>query len=225
MWTKTKSLLLSRILTVVVAAVFVLVAFVLPLIVEFYDMISEPIGLIKGEIFIPFCIGLYIAIALALVALFFMHKLLDNISSEIVFDNANTKCLRIISWCCILAASDFFILCLWRYIFVMPAVIVMMLGLIMRVLKNVFDKAVEIKSENDLSMPIIVNLDVMMAKRKMSSQELAEKVGITTANLSILKTGKAKAVRFSTLEKICEILDCQPGDILEFQKIEIIEEQ
>ncbi len=67
-------------------------------------------------------------------------------------------------------------------------------------------------------MPIIVNLDVMMAVRKMSSQELAEKIGITTANLSILKTGKAKAVRFSTLEKICEILDCQPGDILEFRK-------
>ena len=67
-------------------------------------------------------------------------------------------------------------------------------------------------------MPIIVNLDVMMAIRKMSSQELSEKIGITTANLSILKTGKAKAVRFSTLEKICEILDCQPGDILEFRK-------
>lgn len=67
-------------------------------------------------------------------------------------------------------------------------------------------------------MPIIVNLDVMMAKRKMSSQELAEKIGITTANLSILKTGKAKAVRFSTLEKICNILDCQPGDILEFRR-------
>ena len=65
-------------------------------------------------------------------------------------------------------------------------------------------------------MPIIVNLDVMLAKRKMSSGELAEKVGITQANLSILKTGKAKAVRFSTLENICEALDCQPGDILEF---------
>lgn len=64
-------------------------------------------------------------------------------------------------------------------------------------------------------MAIVVNLDVMMAKRKMSSNELAEKVGITPANLSILKTGKAKAVRFSTLDKICEILDCQPGDILE----------
>jgi putative transcriptional regulator len=67
-------------------------------------------------------------------------------------------------------------------------------------------------------MPIVVNLDVMMAKRKMSSQELAEKVGITTANLSILKTGKAKAVRFSTLEKICDELDCQPGDILEYRR-------
>ena len=67
-------------------------------------------------------------------------------------------------------------------------------------------------------MPIIVNLDVMMAKRKISSMELAERVGITSANLSILKTGKAKAVRFSTLEEICEELDCQPGDILEFRK-------
>ena len=67
-------------------------------------------------------------------------------------------------------------------------------------------------------MPIIVNLDVMLAKRKMSSNELAEKVGITAANLSILKTGKAKAVRFSTLEAICKALDCQPGDILEYKE-------
>ena len=66
-------------------------------------------------------------------------------------------------------------------------------------------------------MPIIVNLDVMMARRKIRSKDLAEKLGITEANLSILKTGKAKAVRFGTLEKICEILDCQPGDILEFR--------
>ncbi|MCI7234074.1 MAG: helix-turn-helix transcriptional regulator [Oscillospiraceae bacterium] len=65
-------------------------------------------------------------------------------------------------------------------------------------------------------MAIIVNLDVVMAKRKMGSGELAEKIGITQANLSILKTGKAKAVRFSTLEKLCEVLDCQPGDILEY---------
>ncbi|KJS80716.1 MAG: hypothetical protein JM58_18400 [Peptococcaceae bacterium BICA1-8] len=67
-------------------------------------------------------------------------------------------------------------------------------------------------------MPIIVNLDVMMAKRKMSSGELAEKVGISQANLSILKTGKAKAMRFSTMEAICKALDCQPGDILEYRE-------
>ena len=64
---------------------------------------------------------------------------------------------------------------------------------------------------------IIVNLDVMMAKRKISSQELAEKVGITPANLSILKTNKGKAIRFSTLDKICEVLDCTPGDILDYK--------
>jgi len=68
-----------------------------------------------------------------------------------------------------------------------------------------------------LIMAIIVNLDVMLAKRKMQSKELAEAVGITLANLSILKTGKAKAERFSTLEAICKVLDCQPGDILEFK--------
>ena len=69
-------------------------------------------------------------------------------------------------------------------------------------------------------MPIIVNLDQMMARRKMSLTELSEKVGITMANLSILKQGHARAVRFSTLEKICEVLDCQPGDLLEFKKPE-----
>lgn len=67
-------------------------------------------------------------------------------------------------------------------------------------------------------MAIIVNLDVMMAKRKMSLNELSEKVGLTLANLSILKTGKAKAVRFSTLDAICKVLDCQPGDILEYRE-------
>ena len=67
-------------------------------------------------------------------------------------------------------------------------------------------------------MSIIVNVDVMMARRKMSSQELAERIGITQANLSILKTGKAKAVRFSTLEAICKALDCLPGDILEYKE-------
>ena len=67
-------------------------------------------------------------------------------------------------------------------------------------------------------MPLIVNLDVVMAKRKMSLNELSEKVGLTQANLSILKTGKAKAIRFSTLESICKVLECQPGELLEYRE-------
>lgn len=69
-------------------------------------------------------------------------------------------------------------------------------------------------------MPIIVNLDVMMAKRKLSLNELSQKVGLTLSNLSILKTGKAKAIRFSTLDAICKVLDCQPADILEYKNEE-----
>ena len=65
-------------------------------------------------------------------------------------------------------------------------------------------------------MPIVVNLDIMLAKRKIRGKELATKVGITEQNLSLLRTGKVKGVRFSTLEKICQVLECQPGDILEF---------
>ena len=70
-------------------------------------------------------------------------------------------------------------------------------------------------------MAIVVNLDVMLAKRKMGAGELAEKIGLTPANLSILKNQKAKAIRFSTLEEICRVLDCQPGDILEYRKEEL----
>ena len=69
---------------------------------------------------------------------------------------------------------------------------------------------------------IVVNLDVMLAKRKMKVSDLAEQVGITLANISILKNGKAKAVRFETLDKICEVLDCQPGDILEYRKEDLL---
>ena len=72
--------------------------------------------------------------------------------------------------------------------------------------------------ERGISMPIVVNLDVMMAKRRISSGDLATRIGLSQANLSILKTGKARAIRFSTLEAICEALECQPGDILEYEE-------
>jgi putative transcriptional regulator len=67
-------------------------------------------------------------------------------------------------------------------------------------------------------MPVVVNLDVMLARRKMRLNDLAERVGITAQNLSVLKTGKAKAIRFGTLEKLCDVLDCQPGDLLAYEK-------
>ena len=76
------------------------------------------------------------------------------------------------------------------------------------------------RNKEDIDMAIIVNLDVMMAKRKITLGDLADRIGITPANLSILKTGKAKAIRFSTLEAICKELDCQPADILEFKEDE-----
>ena len=84
-------------------------------------------------------------------------------------------------------------------------------------LNTLFVVALYLKfTERNITMPINVNLDVMMAKRKISSGELAARIGLSQANLSILKTGKARAVRFSTLEAICKVLGCQPGDILEF---------
>lgn len=76
------------------------------------------------------------------------------------------------------------------------------------------------ENEELLNGELIFNLDVMLAKRKMSLTELAQKVGITISNMSILKTGKAKAIKVSTLVKICDVLDCQPGDILEFRRFE-----
>ena len=108
-------------------------------------------------------------------------------------------------------------------------VILLVLGSFSAVVAYVFHEAIKIREESEElkeeskyiiqegNMPIIVNLDVMMAKRKMSLNELSEQVGVTPANLSILKTGKAKAVRFSTLEAICKVLECQPGDILEYR--------
>ncbi|MET4142258.1 putative transcriptional regulator [Pedobacter sp. UYP1] len=77
------------------------------------------------------------------------------------------------------------------------------------------------KFNNNLLMPIVINLDVMLAKRKVSLTELSLKVGITLSNLSILKTGKAKAIRLETLEAICKALDCQPGDILEYSPMPV----
>lgn len=152
MWTKTRSLFLSRILTLVMACLFIIFSFFIPNIAKWYEEVSIGQGFIKGNLVVPMCISLYVAFAFAFVALGALYKLLTNINKNLVFIETNTKCLRIISWACMLAGVTFFIFGLWRFIFITAAFFAVMFGLIMRVLKNVFEKAVEIKSENDYTV-------------------------------------------------------------------------
>lgn len=152
MWTKTKSLFLSRILTCVVAGIFFILTFFVPGIAEWYSEISNGKGLLGGDIVIPICVGLYVAEILGFSALWQLYRLLENINREQVFIDENTRCLRIISWSCMFAGVSFAAIGLWRFVFLMPSIMAVMFGLIMRVLKNVFEKAVEIKSENDFTI-------------------------------------------------------------------------
>lgn len=152
MWNKTKSLFLSRILTVSAAAVFLLLAFFIPALSEYYEEVSEPVGLIMSGVFFPLCVGLYITDMLGLYALWQLNGLLNNINKNEVFIEKNTHYLRRISWSCIFAAIAFAVIGVWRFIFFMPALLACMIGLVMRVLKNVFEKAVDIKSENDFTI-------------------------------------------------------------------------
>lgn len=152
MWNKTKSLMLS--ITLVYALMFLLAAllFCIPAISKWYETISSSVGFIKGEIFIPICIMLYICDFFGICAVLALRTLLNNISKDKVFIEQNTKCLRIISWCCIFVGITFCIFGLWRLSFFFGAFFAFFLGLVMRVLKNVFEKAVEIKTENDFTI-------------------------------------------------------------------------
>lgn len=152
MWTKTKSLFLSRILTFAAGGVFLILTFFVPALVKYYESASAAVGLLKGSIFIPMCVGLYTAELFGFIALLSLNRLLVNIGRENVFIKENVSCLRSISWMCMLAACSFAVMALWRIIFILPALFAAMLGLILRVLKNVFEKAVEIKSENDFTI-------------------------------------------------------------------------
>lgn len=152
MWSKTKSLFLSRILTVSTAGLFLILTFFVPAVAAWYEDISDGIGLIHTGIVLPMCICLYIAEFLGFCALWSLYRLLENINKDKVFIAENTRCLRLISWECMLAGVAFAVIGLWRFVFFMPALMAVMFGLIMRVLKNVFEKAVEIKSENDYTI-------------------------------------------------------------------------
>jgi hypothetical protein len=152
MWTEMKSLKLSRILAAVFTAMIVLVTFFVPSFSDWYDEASVGNGLIDGSLVVPACVTLYVCEAFAFAAVISLHILLKNISVGEVFVTQNTKCLRVISWACMLAGVAFLVMALWRFIFLFPAFFVMMFGLVMRVLKNVFEQAVEINSENDFTV-------------------------------------------------------------------------
>jgi len=154
MWNKTKSLLLSRILTWIATAIVIILTFFVPRFSMWYeDSFSHDYGFFSGsDVVVPMCIILYICEFLAFIVLYSLHVLLGNINKDCVFIEQNTLCLRKISWACMLAGVAFFVLGLWRFIFMLAGFLAVMFGLIMRVLKNVFEKAVEIKSENDFTV-------------------------------------------------------------------------
>lgn len=152
MWNKTRSLMLSRILAAAFSAFLVMLAFFVPFIAEWLTEVSDGMGLIGGSLYIPSMIIMYICDALGIWAIVELHILLHNITKEKIFVPQNTACLRGISWACMLAGCAFAVLGLWRFLSIMPAFAAVMFGLVMRVLKNVFEEAVEIKSENDFTI-------------------------------------------------------------------------
>ena len=153
MWNKNKSLYLSRILTDVCAGLALIFALFVPEGAKWYNYISEPIGILADHnVALPLIIVIYFCEVMAFVVLWSLHKLLGNISKEKVFIPENTSCLRAISWACMLAGFSMIVLALWRAIFIFAAFLLVFFGLVMRVLKNVFENAVEIKSENDFTI-------------------------------------------------------------------------
>ncbi|MCQ2468583.1 MAG: DUF2975 domain-containing protein [Ruminococcus sp.] len=152
MWNKNKSLFLSRTLTYIGAVITLVVMVVTPDIASWYDTYIEPYGLIKGSIMVPFSLTIYFCGVMIIGITVSLYRLLTNIKNDRVFVKENTKCLRRISWECMLAGLALVIFGLWRYFFFGFAFAFVFMGLIMRVLKNVFEKAVEIKSENDFTI-------------------------------------------------------------------------
>lgn len=151
-WSEINSLVLSKVLMYALFAMLVAALGLIPFISRWYGEISDGHGLIGGDLFIPVCIMLYICDIFGLAAVNNVRILLGNIGTDNVFTDQNTKCLRIISWCCIFVGMTFLFFGLWRFVFGFAAFFAFFMGFIMRVLKNVFEKAVEIKSENDFTI-------------------------------------------------------------------------
>lgn len=200
-----------------------------------YFLVNNPVNPDYSYILYPILAGVYVTVIPFSIALYNAFKLLTYIDNNKAFSYESVKGLKKIKYCAITISGLYIILMPFIFLLadkddapgaiimgIVPAFASTVISVFAAVLQRLFEEAIEIKSENELTvwggkMAIIINVDVMLAKRKMSVTELSERVGITMANLSILKNGKAKAIRFSTLEAICKALDCQPGDILEYR--------
>ncbi len=153
MWNQDKSLNLSIILVRVLSVLIILLALCVPVMVNWYDVISpDRTGLISGSVFWPLSICLYLSAACGEVCLYHLYKLLKNIKNNIVFKPENCTHLRYISWCCILVAIPFGIFGFWRSLGFFVAFAAGFFGVVLRVLKNVFVRAVEIQEENDYTI-------------------------------------------------------------------------
>lgn len=151
-WSEMKSLKLSRLLVYLLMGMLVILLFFAYFVAVWYDELSDGMGILKGSVIVPTTIMIYICDFFGLAATFFLNKLLSNISRNEVFIEQNAKCLRIISWCCVFAGITMLVYSLWRYYWGIGAFSALFMGLIMRVLKNVFEKAVELKSESDFTI-------------------------------------------------------------------------
>ncbi len=154
MWNKTKSLKLSILLVRVLLVLIPILMTCVPVIVQWYEAVNggSGVGLLDGSVVLPLSISLYAAAVCGIVCLWNLGKLLGNIDKEIVFTAQNCQFLRIISWCCLLAAIPFAVFGFWRSLSFIVALAAAFFGLILRVLKNVFDKAVELQEENDYTI-------------------------------------------------------------------------
>ena len=151
-WSEMKSLKLSRLLVYLLMVMLILLLFIAYFVAVWYDELSDGTGIIKSSVVVPGTVMIYICDFFGLTAVFYLNRLLANISKDKVFIEQNTKCLRIISWCCVFAGIAMLVFSLWRYYFGICAFFAMFMGLVMRVLKNVFEKAVELKSESDFTI-------------------------------------------------------------------------
>lgn len=152
MWNKSRSIKLSNILVKGICFILLVLVFFVPSMVRWYDDISNGGGLIDTSVYIPLCATLYISWVFGMICIGALWKLLANINRNEIFTEQNTKCLRIISWCCIAVGIAFFIFGFWRWLSFIVSFVAVFFGLILRVLKNVFEMAVLLREENDYTI-------------------------------------------------------------------------